>query len=171
MTCSVHLLSQKNRKSAPMVTFDIFWPCGLPMHRGDLSPISKLQKCNQRRQETTVDQKPARHHDALAERPLNSHGPQFLPQLYPQMVNKPLKQWHFDLFLVPTFTTAKCKSDAGNGIEPTNDGHNFKQSWKTTILTCSPSHSPISSLQRIHQQSVLVSVTHFSPHIYLEILT
>ena len=87
----------------------------------------------------------ARHHDALAECPLNSHGPQFLPQLYPQMVNKPLKQWHFDLFLVPTFTTAKCKSDAGNGIEPTNDGHNFKQSWKTTITTCTPSHSPISN--------------------------
>ena len=86
----------------------------------------------------------ARHHDALAERPLNSHG----PQLYPQMVNKPMKQWHFDLYLVSIFTTAKCKSDAGNGIEPTNDGHNFKQSWKTTILTCSPSHSPISSPQK-----------------------
>ena len=47
-----------SHKKTERVTFDIFWPCGLPMHRCDLSPISKLQKCNQRRQETTVDQKP-----------------------------------------------------------------------------------------------------------------
>ena len=55
---STFTLTNNRKSGAPMVTFDIFWPCGLPMHRGDLSPISKLQKCNQRRQETTVDQKP-----------------------------------------------------------------------------------------------------------------
>ena len=150
MKCSVHLLSQKTER-APTVTFNIFWPCGLPMHRGDLSPMSKLQKCNQRRQETTVDQKPvyncARHHDALAERPLNSHGPQFLPQLYPQMVNKPLKQWR----PLPGSNFHNCKMQ-----KRCWQRHRANQRWSQfqTVLENHhphlyvPSHSPISSPQR-----------------------